>query len=52
MPNPTSKKHLEVKAFYLASLEVNVFYDNYILYGTFPRKKELYIYNLVNGYIY
>lgn len=31
MLNPTSKKHLEVKTFYLATLEVKMFYDNWCL---------------------
>lgn len=32
--NPTSKKYLEVKAFFLATLEVEMFYDNWnIVWG-------------------
>lgn len=44
MPNPTSKKHLKAKAFYLASLEVQMFYHNWYLVWDISQK-EFYIYN-------
>lgn len=50
MPNPTSKKHLEAKAFYLASLEVQMFYHNWYLVWDISQKKIFtYIINHLLG---
>lgn len=43
MPNPTFKKYFEVKAFYLASLEVKMFYYNWYLLWDIAKDNFIYM---------